>query len=140
MYPINVQSEGVLREIKTTCKISAKGRNDFAKYYALWDTGANMTAISNKVVQDLGLVPYMYRINTTAGGNVRSNLYYVDLILPNEVLFPRLQVTNCYMDDFDILIGMDVITQGDLAITNKDGSTLFSFDIPSTRRIDFNLQ
>jgi len=37
----------------------------------------------------------------------------------------------------DVLIGMDVITQGDFAITNKDGMTTFSFRTPSLITIDF---
>src|SRR3972149_10734968 len=37
----------------------------------------------------------------------------------------------------DILIGMDLITLGDFAITNKDGQTMFSFRHPSLGHIDF---
>ncbi len=33
----------------------------------------------------------------------------------------------------DILVGMDVITQGDLPLTN-DGNMIFSFHIPSEKR------
>ena len=44
------------------------------------------------------------------------------------------------MTDNDILIGMDVITLCDFAITNKDGKTVFSFDIPSTRITDYTIE
>ena len=37
----------------------------------------------------------------------------------------------------DIIIGMDTITRGDLAITNKNGETWFSFRIPSQEHIEF---
>ena len=40
-------------------------------------------------------------------------------------------------DGFDVLIGMDIITKGDFAITNPDGTTKFSFRIPSQADIDF---
>jgi hypothetical protein len=37
----------------------------------------------------------------------------------------------------DVLIGMDVITTGDLAITNHNGKTTFSFRAPACEEIDF---
>ena len=37
----------------------------------------------------------------------------------------------------DIIIGMDTITRGDLAITNQNGETWFSFRIPSQEHIEF---
>ena len=40
-------------------------------------------------------------------------------------------------EDNDIIIGMDTITRGDLAITNKNGETWFSFRIPSQEHIEF---
>lgn len=41
-------------------------------------------------------------------------------------------------DEYDVVIGMDVICHGDLAITNKDDKTTFSFRIPSETEIDFS--
>jgi hypothetical protein len=32
---------------------------------------------------------------------------------------------------------MDIMTQGDMAITNKDNMTTFSFRVPSLEKIDF---
>ncbi len=37
----------------------------------------------------------------------------------------------------DILIGMDIITLGDFAITNYNNKTVFSFRFPSSEVIDF---
>ena len=39
--------------------------------------------------------------------------------------------------EFDVLIGMDIITQGDFAVTNRCGRTKFSFRFPSQADIDF---
>ncbi len=36
-----------------------------------------------------------------------------------------------------MLIGMDIISRGDFAVTNKDGKTTFSFRLPSVAKIDF---
>ena len=35
------------------------------------------------------------------------------------------------IDDYDVLLGMDIITQTDFLITNKDGKTTFQFRTPS---------
>ncbi len=40
-------------------------------------------------------------------------------------------------DDCDLIIGMDIMTQGDLALTNFEGRTVFSFRIPSRHIVDF---
>ena len=43
-------------------------------------------------------------------------------------------------DEYDVVIGMDVICNGDFAITNQDDKTTFSFRIPSEVEIDFAVQ
>jgi len=58
-------------------------------------------------------------------------------VLPNEVFIQNVQVTEADMSTNDVLIGMDIISLGDFAITNFGGKTRFTFSIPSTRVIDF---
>ena len=43
-------------------------------------------------------------------------------------------------EDFGMLIGMDIITLGDFAITNLNGQTVMSFRLPSSGRIDFSIR
>jgi len=60
--------------------------------------------------------------------------------LPNKVAYiPNVQVTQCddAKGDFDLIIGKDVITQGDFSITNVDGNTCISFRILSIKEIDY---
>ena len=42
-------------------------------------------------------------------------------------------------EDYDLIVGMDVIQNGDLAVTNFNDITTFSFRIPSKKVIDFEL-
>ena len=37
----------------------------------------------------------------------------------------------------DVLIGMDIINEGDFAVSNEYGATTFSFRIPSVENFDF---
>ena len=41
-------------------------------------------------------------------------------------------------DEYDVVIGMDVIGKGDLAVTNLNDRTTFTFRIPSEEVIDFS--
>lgn len=43
-------------------------------------------------------------------------------------------------DDCDLIIGMDIMTQGDLSLTNMEGRTVFSFRIPSLHVVDFEAE
>jgi hypothetical protein len=63
--------------------------------------------------------------------------YVVNVILPNLVHVPNLEVTKGVFQDSDLIIGMDIITLGDFAVTNFGGVTKFSFRVPSLRHIDF---
>lgn len=39
--------------------------------------------------------------------------------------------------DYDVIIGMDIITLGDFVITNKDNQTWFAFRYPFSEHIEF---
>jgi len=56
----------------------------------------------------------------------------VDIGLPNRVVIPDVIVTECEINSpgIDLLIGMNIIQLGDLAISNGPGQTIFSFAIP----------
>lgn len=60
------------------------------------------------------------------------------MILPNNVGFPIIRVTESKnIAGADVLIGMDILCQGDFAITNKDKKTVMSYRFPSQDRIDY---
>lgn len=105
---------------------------------AIWDTGATHTCISCKLANALQLTPISKRETKTANGNRVSDVYLIDLVLPNNVRVNNIQVTGVeLLDEVDALIGMDIISNGDFAITNSEGRTVFSFRTPSVTKIDF---
>ncbi|MBK5203582.1 MAG: SEC-C domain-containing protein [Prolixibacteraceae bacterium] len=62
----------------------------------------------------------------------------VCLLLPNNVSFRSVSVTECEsLGAFDVLIGMDIIGNGDFAVSNLDGKTHMTFRLPSCENIDF---
>jgi len=112
-----------------------------ASINAIWDTGATNSSITSNVVAALGLIPTGIAEVYTANGIAFQKTYTVDIGLPNGVIVEGLVVTevNALSGDCEALIGMDVITLGDLSVTNYNGNTCMSFRIPSLHEIDFSL-
>lgn len=107
------------------------------KYVGIWDTGATNSVISQKVVDECGLIPTGMAIVHSATESKSCETFLVSIFLPNKVAFPAVRVTKGRPKDCDVLIGMDLINQGDFAITHSDGKTTFSFRFPSMEQIDF---
>lgn len=90
---------------------------------AIWDTGATATVITDNVVKALGLIPTgMSHVNTANG------LRVTDVTVTGATALSG----GC-----EVLIGMDIITLGDLSITHYKGCTCMSFRIPSMHEIDY---
>jgi len=132
-----------LDAVITKCFIFAPGvNNDGTRRYcevenAMWDTGSTNTSISQSVVSALQLKSQGRIPVTIYGGTVvERDVYEVDLLLPGNIQVEHLKVMGDDTTDYDVLVGMDVITLGDMCITNKDEKTCFSFRVPSTEHIE----
>ena len=145
-YAFTQQYQGRSNKIITPIAVSKAGnfKNNATpiEYSALWDTGATSTTISEKIVNDLNLVAHDQVSLMTANGSALKDVYYVNIVLPNNVMISSLRVVNVDLTDdpnnkIDALIGMDIISQSDFAITNVKGLTTVSFMIPSHEKIDF---
>jgi predicted aspartyl protease len=131
--------------IRTTCGICKSFNPDqegaairhVLKFKALWDTGATGCVISSKVVGSLKLIPIGKAKVFHANGESIVNIYSVDIVLSEELSFDGLIVTEGILPDIDVLIGMDIISQGDFAITASRQKTKFSFQVPSTHDTDY---
>ena len=110
-----------------------------ADVLALIDTGATNTSISDRLAASLGLKIIEQCEVNAAGGIHIANVYMLDIMLRNMVEFQNIRVAEFMSNDkFDCLIGMDILTQGDLAITNHDNRTVLSFRVPpGNAHIDF---
>lgn len=85
----------------------------------------------------------VYRFNPALvgaiAGLITSPIYFIDIVLNNEVVFTNWAVMGSKIGEqgIDVLIGMDVISKGDFAISNYNGKTQFSFRIPSQNDVDY---
>jgi len=102
------------------------------QYRAIWDTGANGSVITRKIVDDLKLIP-VDKIEIKGVNNVSVvDTHYISIGLPNKVLLPNVIVSECNLNSpgIDLLIGMDIILLGDFSVSNPNNKTIFSFCIP----------
>lgn len=113
---------------------------NFIPVTAQWDTGATGTCISKGIVSRLNLQPTgMINVQTPSGIGT-MNKYMVNLTLNNEVTILNLPVMDSEIGNqgIDVLIGMDIISMGDFAVSNFDGKTQFSFRIPSQEHVEYH--
>ena len=100
----------------------------------LWDTGATHSCLDIKIIERLGLERIGIGVpSRTAGGIVNTYSYYVDINLSNKMPLYYRSVSGLSMSDslgVDLLIGMDIIRQGDFKIiTGKKENKIFTFSI-----------
>jgi predicted aspartyl protease len=141
---LTLTGAGLLAELRTVVRIGepytvpgqqTKITNDLS---GIWDTGATGSVVTQQVVNDLGLAPISMAQIHGVSGIAQSPVYLVSILLPMGVTFGMMRVTLGNLPvGTDVLIGMDVITAGDFAISNKKGVTKMSFRVPSAGDWDF---
>jgi predicted aspartyl protease len=108
------------------------------KYQALYDTGATHSSISPRIVAELGLSSVGAQKVGVGGGMLTTTVHLVNIELPNKMMFPMMRLAQIALHGgVDALIGMDILGEGDFAVTHHKGITTFSFCRPSRRDIDF---
>lgn len=126
--------------VKRLCNIAGIGSNGHQiSVPALWDTGATGTCISHEVVKNLSLIPTGQKNVHTPNGESTVDTYMVDVFLPNHVTIRDVEVCDSEIgaQGIGILIGMDIISLGDFAVSNYDGKTVFTFRTPSKQVTDY---
>jgi hypothetical protein len=143
---LTAKCNGIACEIITKISVCATqivqiGNNKSSLYScdALWDTGATNSVITEGTASLLGIKPIDYVNVCHAGGVSKQPVYMVDIYLPNKVLVQNVRVTCCpdTTGNFGVIIGMNIITKGDFALTNVGGKSTFSFRMPSMETIDY---
>lgn len=90
------------------------------------------------MAENLNLTPINKVRVEHAMGYSYENVYLAILQVTNKY-YLEVELTECQSisNNFELIIGMDVITKGDFALTTKNGITTFSFPLPSMTTIDF---
>ncbi|MBQ0039734.1 MAG: retroviral-like aspartic protease family protein [Treponema sp.] len=124
-------NSGIMLALKTPVTVTSIISKNAADVVATWDTGASRSCISKRIVEYLNLKPVGLNTYNTAAGSVECYEYVINVILPNSVCCRQILVSEFSgAENTDMLVGMDIICLGDMAITNANGITMMSFRIP----------
>jgi len=104
---------------------------------AIWDTGATISTINKTVLDKISLPVVQNTISQTANGRASATIHLLDIKLPNNVNFINMPVMAMDLVDTQMLIGMDIISQGDFSVSNYNNHTIISFRSPSFADIDY---
>ena len=127
---ITRQFNSIQPGIFTDVVVSAPGSNEKWSVKALWDTGANVSVITESVAKNLGLEIKGCTLLRFGNGSQKSNTYKIDLQISEDIVFKDIFVRECNDGgNFEMAIGMDVISKGNFQILNSTGKTFFKFEI-----------
>jgi len=106
---------------------------------AMWDCGSNCSIVTEKAAKRLKMMPIDVIKVVSLKVSAFEKVYVIDIYLPNDIKMPQIKVSECIElpGNYDLLIGMDIISKGDFAVSNFDGKTVFTFRVPSKETIDF---
>lgn len=98
---------------------------------AMWDTGATITAISHKTANRFDVLPDDSGTSISASGVSDADIYIATIELPGGIVFENIEVWDVDLSDHgaEIIIGMNIISQGRLVVENINGVPMFSFSI-----------
>lgn len=106
---------------------------------AIWDTWAMRTTINDKIAIQMGMIPFDTMDCNGASWPYKANMYYADVtLLPSGMEFPNMVILwSDLWDTLHALVGMDIITKWDMALTQHEWKTCLSFVMPSYEKIDY---
>lgn len=130
--------DDVVENVFTDCDIRPMNFSNGSVFHtdkALWDTGATTTIISSRIVRELQLEPFELAGISGIGGVSDVNTYLVHVSIPTGDTYTYLEVMESDFEDYDVIIGMDIIGTGDFCFTNAEGRSQFSFRYPAKEHI-----
>ena len=107
---------------------------------ALWDTGASISAISPEIQKQLQAIPIDKKDIAGIHNTEEVDVVLLTLELPNSVIKKIIEVAVCNITSkVGVIIGMDIISLDDFALSNGSDQTLLSFAVPPFQeKIDFS--
>lgn len=104
------------------------------------DTGCSHTCISEELakemsLQSLGKVPY----SVVGGEKQEVDCYMVNIMIDNTIPCGDIEAGSYHKGDafYDVIIGMDILSKCDFAITSASGHMVLTMEYPSKRNLDF---
>jgi len=97
---------------------------------AVWDTGSTATIISSRLAKQLNAKAYSKGSMSGIGGEAEGDTYLLHVLLPTGDAVTYVEVYETPLEDYDAIIGMDLITLGNMHLDSIGGKTTFTFSLP----------
>ena len=139
------RANGVPSDIRSAVKVRLplaypSPTHDWTSTEALWDTGATHSVVSTDLAGKLKLSPIGKTRTIGIHGPKIVDVFLIDILMMDRVEFLTWQVSagDTGPTTPNLIIGMDIITKGDMCFTRGKDGYVFSFIIPSLLQpIDF---
>jgi len=136
-----VSAKGISNKLISNIEVASPFSNATIPVRGIWDTGATRSVITKSTAQALGLISVGQRQVRGVHGVKMVNVYLATIHLCETDIEITEQVTECdeLSNDGSIgaLIGMNIISTGDFAVSNYRGRTKFTFRSPSIANVDY---
>lgn len=133
---VELKGERLNRQIITDAFVFAPlkdGENRVKRYVevkAMWDTGATNSQITQEVAMTLGLKAVGHTPVVHGMGRSETTIYEAGLMIDGVLNVRRMLVAECHgSNDFNAIIGMDIIQFGRLTLEGQGDERMFTFEI-----------
>ena len=92
---------------------------------AIWDTGTVVSCISDEIARRENMKPVDSGVLATLTGQKEIVYYFLDIWLSKDVKVAGISMAG---RDSDFVIGMDIISRGNLIVKNNNGKTELRFE------------
>lgn len=129
----------IAKELITDCAVSPfegfekADKSKILQVKAIWDTGSFNCVINESVAEKLGIKPLRLDHGYTMTSKTKCNVYVLNLHLPNGVIIP-IEVDGVTPDpgsksflNYDLVIGLVIMTKGIVKVETINGKTTFHF-------------
>ena len=112
-----------------------------AEAHAMWDTGAEVCIISRRLANALQLetAPGPSARGLTGSADTSACYAYVSFVAGGGVVTVKCAVVDHHVGgvDYSVILGLNLIRRGSLAITGGDSGITLSFTMPASSVVDF---
>lgn len=140
-FAITACSPGEPTKLYTPIAIMNLEKMIVAKVHAMWDTGAEVCVISRSLAEvlQLKMVPGPSARGLTGSADTSVCYAYVSFVAGGGIVTVKCAVVDGHIGgvDYSVILGLNLIRHGTLAITGGDSGITLSFTMPPTDAIDF---
>lgn len=140
-FALTARSSGEPSKLYTPITIMNLNRVIAAEANAMWDTGAEVCIISRRLAEALQfeMAPGPSARGLTGCAETSVCYAYVSFVAGGGVVTVKCAVVDDHVGgvDYSVIIGLNLIRRGSLAVTGGDSGITLSFTMPATDIIDF---